>query len=95
MLSSEAGDAVWFGQGRADRLALREQKGVGHAAADDQHIHLVEQTIDDLDLVGDLGPADDRDERALGVVQQLAERADLAVDEIAGVGGPQARHPFR
>ena len=53
-------------------LALREQEGVGHAAADDHDVDLGEQVLEHLDLVADLGAADDRRERVLRVVEQLA-----------------------
>ncbi len=46
----------------ADVLSLRLQKGVGHAAADDNGVDLFEQVVDDLDLIGDLGATDDGDE---------------------------------
>ena len=56
-------DAVGLGEALADRLALGEQERVGHAAAEDEHVDLREQVVDDLDLVRDLGAAEDRGER--------------------------------
>jgi len=52
-------------------LALGEQEGVGHAAADDQDVDLVDQVPENLDLSGDLGAADDRGEGSFGVLHEL------------------------
>ena len=43
----------------------RRLERVGHAAADDDGVGLLAQDLDDGQLVGDLGAADDGDERAL------------------------------
>src|SRR5690606_11425114 len=68
----------------ADRHALEVlEEGVGHAAADDHAVDLVEQVLDQLDLVGDLGPAEDRQERPLGVLERLAEVLELLLHEQA------------
>ncbi len=56
-------DPVGLGQALADGLALGEQERVGHAPAQDEQVDLLEQVVDDLDLVADLGPAEDRGER--------------------------------
>ncbi len=37
-------------QGLADRLALRGEKGVGHAAADDEVIHLGDEIAEQIEL---------------------------------------------
>ena len=44
-------DPVGLGQALADRLALGEQERVGHAAAEDEHVDLGQQVVEDLDLV--------------------------------------------
>ena len=44
-------DPVGLGQALADRLALREQERVGHPAAEDEHVDLGQQVVDDPDLV--------------------------------------------
>ena len=50
----------------ADRHALQDLlEGEGHAAADDDLVGLFEEIVDQRDLVGDLGPAEDRQQRAL------------------------------
>ena len=56
-------DPVGLGEALADGLALGEQERVRHAAAEDQQVDLGEQVVDDLDLVGHLGAAEDRRER--------------------------------
>ncbi len=49
----------------ANLVSLRLEEGVGHAAADDEGIHLGHQVRDDADLVADLGAAQNRDEGLL------------------------------
>src|SRR5919199_1829816 len=46
----------------ADRMALRREEGVGHGAADDQHVHLAGQVAQQVQLGADLGAADDGDD---------------------------------
>ena len=86
-------DAVGLGEALADGLALGEQERVRHPAADDHHVDLVEQVLEHLDLVADLGAADDRRERVLRVLEQLAEVGELLLHEQAGVGGAELRDP--
>ena len=68
------------------RLALRVEEGVGHAAADDDGVGLVEEVVDDLDLVGDFGSADDGDEGLVGLGEGFAEVGELLLHEQAGGG---------
>ena len=79
-------EQIVLDQRLADRDAARLEEGVGHGAADAERVDLAEQVLDDVDLVGHLGAAEDRDERALGVVQRLAEIVDLLVHQQAGGG---------
>src|SRR2546430_4520009 len=51
----------------ADLETDREEEGVRHRAADQDLVHLGEQGLDHVDLSGDLGAAQDRDERPLGM----------------------------
>ena len=44
-------DAVGLGEALADGLALGEQERVRHPAAEDEHVDLGQQVVDDLDLV--------------------------------------------
>ena len=46
-------------------------EGEGHAAANDELVHLVNHVLDQLDLICDLGPAEDGQERALGGLNGL------------------------
>ena len=67
--------------------AERALEGVGHAADDDQRVDLVEQVVDDVDLAGDLGAADDGDEGLFGRFESLAEVGDFLFHQQAGDGG--------
>ena len=88
-------DAVALEQALADAVVLRRQERVGHAAADDELVDPVEQRLQDLDLVRDLGPADDRGEGPGRVLEQAREVADLALHEQPGVGRQELRHAHR
>jgi len=55
-----------------------------HAAADNQHVDLVEQVVDQLDLVADLGTAEDGEEGTLGLLEGLGEVLELLLHEEAG-----------
>ena len=58
-------DLVLLDERPAGRLPCGAQERVRHRAADQQRVHALEQAADDLDLVRDLGAAEDRDERPL------------------------------
>ena len=79
-------DAIGLGQALADGLALREQERVGHPAAEDQQVDLGQEVVDDLDLVGDLGAAEDGRERPLGCLEELRQHLDLALHQEPGIG---------
>ena len=66
-------DLVGFGERVADLLALGEREGVGHGAADEDGVGLVEQAVDDFDFIGNFGAAEDDDEGTLGVFEFVAE----------------------
>jgi hypothetical protein len=70
-------DHVGLEQRVADGVALGGEEREAHAAADDEAVDLGQQRLDDAELVGHLGPAEDGDERAAGVVAQAAEDLDL------------------
>ncbi len=78
--------AVLLHQRGAGLQPLRAEEGVGHRPADEQAVDLGEQRLDDVDLPGDLGPAEDGDEGALGVVEGAAEVLQLALHQQAGHG---------
>ena len=64
-------ELVFLDQRFADRLALGLEKGIGHAAANDQGVDLIQQIADHANLVADLGAAQDRDKRMLRLFQHL------------------------
>ena len=86
------GALVFFQKGLADLAALRLGEGVGHAAADDDGVGLVEEVIDDGDLVADLRAAEHGDERALGIVERLAHDLKLLGNKETGHGGKIRRY---
>ena len=84
-------DLVGLQQTVAHLIAHGLHEGVGHAAADDDLVHLGEQVLDDGDLVGDLGAAQDGHEGPGGVLQGLAHDVQLLADQEAGDGGQIGR----
>ena len=79
-------DFVFFDQALADLLTLRLEKGVSHAATDDENVNFGEQVLDDSDLVADFCAAEDGDERVLWVTENTAEILQLFFHEQAGGG---------
>ena len=65
----------------ADRQALRLQKRVRHRAADQHRLATFDQAVEHPELVGDLGAADDRDERLHGLRQDLPEVVELLLHQ--------------
>ena len=79
-------DPVLLLEGVAHGHALGEEEGVSHAATDDQGVGGVDEVIEDADLGGNLGTADDGDERALRVGEDAGEGIDLLLEQEAGHG---------
>ena len=79
-------------QGGAHAAALSGQEGEGHAAADDQGVYLLQKVIDDVQLVGNLGAAQNGDEGTLGIGQGLAHDGDFLLHQVAADGGQIVRH---
>jgi hypothetical protein len=71
-------DAIGLDQRAPDRVAQRAQEGEGHAAADEQAVHLADQVLDERDLVRDLGAAEHGHQRPLRRFEDAAERGQLA-----------------
>ena len=67
-------------------LPCGEQEGVGHAAADDQDVDLLDQIAEQLELGRDLGAADDRRDRALGIAERDGQRLELRLHGAAAIG---------
>lgn len=66
-------EQVVFHQGRAHLETLGLAEGVGHGAADDHGIDLVQQRFEDTELGRDLGSADDGHKRTGRIFQGLAQ----------------------
>mmetsp|Transcript_24287 Transcript_24287/g.76657 ORF Transcript_24287/g.76657 Transcript_24287/m.76657 type:complete len:426 (-) Transcript_24287:71-1348(-) len=72
-------------EGRADGHVVADlQEGVGHAAANDHLVDLVQHVHDELDLVADLGAAQDGENGLCGAVQDLGEGVKLLGHKAAG-----------
>ena len=71
-------------------MALGGQEGEAHAPAHQEGVDLVEQGLDHPELVGDLGPAQDGDERPLRVVEQAVQDLDLAGQDAPGGRGQES-----
>ena len=83
------GDLLVLTEGGADLKTLSLLEGVGHTAADDERIDLVEEALDDRELIGDLSAAENGDERTDGILDSVAEELDFLLEEEAGNGGLQ------
>ena len=70
----------------ADLEAHGLQVGERHPAADDDLVHLFPQILDDADLAGDLGAAQDRHEGPHGVGHGAFQVLDFLAHEKAGPG---------
>ena len=80
----------------ADFTTLCLKKGIGHAAADQDAVGLVEQAFDDADLVRDLRAAKDRNKGALRGIERAAHDLQLLFDQEAADRGFQVvGHPGR
>ncbi len=77
-------DALGLAERGADLVALGLKERVAHRAADEDRVGDLEEGVDDADLVGHLGAADDRHERAAGIVEDPRQRLDLALQQAAG-----------
>mmetsp|Transcript_37253 Transcript_37253/g.83272 ORF Transcript_37253/g.83272 Transcript_37253/m.83272 type:complete len:235 (+) Transcript_37253:1028-1732(+) len=60
------------------------QEGVGHAASNDHHVHLVQHVRNQLNLVADLGATQNSQKRPSRLVQYLAKRCELLAHEESG-----------
>ncbi len=64
---------------------------LGHLAAHQHLVRAAAEVDEDAELVLDLGPARDEDERALDLADQASEHLQLLLEQHAGVGGEQPR----
>ena len=81
-------------QGLADIDTLGGQEGVGHAAADDEHVHAADEVFQQVDLGRHLCTADNGQNRALGRAKSCTKRFQLGLHGAAGIGGQQAGKAF-
>ena len=84
-------DLVLGDQRLPERATARAQEGVRHRAAEEQAVEPRQQVLDGLDLVLDLGAAEDREERRFGIGEQSLEPGHLGGEETPG--GARL-HPF-
>ena len=64
-------------------VALGDEESIGHAAADDEHVDLVEKVVDNADFIGYLCAAEDSDEGSLRILKSAAHELDLLLNEEA------------
>ena len=57
--------------------ALRFEKRISHGPADHQTIHLFQEVVDDRNLVGHFGSAEDRNERLSGIFHGFGQEIDF------------------
>ena len=69
---------------------MGERERVGHCATDQDVIADAEQVVDDIDLVADLCPAQDRDEGPRGIPDRVTEVLNLLGDQVTD----DSRLPF-
>ncbi len=67
---------------------------MGHAAADDNCVDLVDHVVDHVDFVRDLGSAQDGHEGALGGLESIADEFDFLFNEVTGYRGQEFGDPF-
>ena len=81
-----------FDQAGSHLAAGSGKKGIGHAAADQNSIHFLEELFDYGDLVADLGAAENGDEGTFGLLERLAEVGQLLLHQETGYGGQMGGH---
>ena len=54
-------------------MACSCQQGVGNAAADDEPVHPVQKVVEQFQLCGNLGAANDGNQGTLGIIQHLGK----------------------
>lgn len=82
-------------EGSADGDVVEDLlEGEGHATADDEGVDLVKEVVDELDLVRDLGTAEDGEERSLRGLESLGKVVELLLHEETGslLGQVNANH---
>ena len=75
-------DPIGLDERGAHGLAARREERVGHRAADQQRVGVRRERLEHGELVGDLGAAEDHEQRALGLAHD-AQVFELALQQIA------------
>src|ERR1700685_1169389 len=75
---------VFFHARLANLLALSFQECISHSTTDEERVHFAHQVLDYGDLVADFGPAEDGDERLLGMLQRFAQVAQFLFHKKSG-----------
>ena len=86
------GHRTFLNQAVADFKPHGPEEGVGHPTADEQPVALDQQVLNDANLVGDLGSAQNGNVGTLGVLRRLTEERQLLLHQEAGHGGQIVRH---
>ena len=68
-------------------MALGGEERVGHRAADEQRVDLGSSASMTVDLVGDLGAAEDRDVGLRRLAGQLAQHVELGQEQATAAAG--------
>ena len=79
-------ELVVFNERFADGQALRFEKRVGHAAANEGGVRNLQKVLDDFDLVADFCATENRDKRPRGIGQGFAEIVELFFHQQPGDG---------
>ena len=85
---------IRLGERFSDGNALRQQEGVRHAATDDQHVDLLDQVLQEIELGRHLGAADDGGHRTLGGFERLGKRIELRLHAAPGIGRELVAEPL-
>ena len=83
------------GSSAANGSELAVAQLLGHLAADEDGVCAAAEVLEDAELVLDLGPARDEDERPLDVAEQPSEHLELLLEQEPRVGGKQLGHAHR
>ena len=74
---------VVLAQGGSDMAAHGLAERIRHAAADDQNVYLVKQILNNGNLAGNLGAAQDRYKGSLGIVYCVSKEVNLLLHQVA------------
>ena len=85
-------DALLLHERVAGLDPLGTEEAEAHGATDQDLVGDLQEALEHPDLVGDLGPAEDDAERALGVVAHRRQLAHLPFEEQPCVAGEVVRH---